>query len=42
MTYTNPTIYINITSKDIKGVSPKGSENWFVDKFPKGYWSRLG
>ena len=28
--YYDPTIYINITSKDIKGVSPKGSENWFV------------
>ena len=26
----DPTIYINITSKDIKKVSPKGCENWFV------------
>ena len=26
----DPTIYINITSKDIKNVSPKGCENWFV------------
>ena len=28
--YHDPTIYINITSKDIKNVSPKGCENWFV------------
>ena len=26
----DPTIYINITSKDIKNVSPQGCENWFV------------
>ena len=28
--YHDPTIYINITSKEIKNVSPKGCENWFV------------
>ena len=26
----DPTIYVNITSKDIKGDAPEGSENWFV------------
>ena len=26
----DPTVYVNITSKDIKNVSPKKSENWFV------------
>jgi len=26
----DPTIYINITSKDIPSDAPKGSENWFV------------
>ena len=26
----DPTIYINITSKDIIGDAPEGSENWFV------------
>jgi phytoene desaturase len=28
--YKDPTIYINITSKHIKGDAPKGKENWFV------------
>ena len=28
--FDDPTIYINITSKDIKGDAPKGCENWFV------------
>lgn len=28
--YTDPTVYINITSKDEKGDAPKGHENWFV------------
>ncbi len=27
---TDPTVYINITSKDVKGEAPEGSENWFV------------
>ncbi len=27
---SDPTIYINITSKDIKEDAPKGCENWFV------------
>ena len=26
----DPTIYINITSKDVPADAPKGSENWFV------------
>ena len=26
----DPTLYINITSKDIQGDAPKNSENWFV------------
>jgi len=26
----DPTIYINITSKDVKGDAPKNCENWFV------------
>ena len=26
----DPTVYVNITSKDIKNVSPEKSENWFV------------
>jgi phytoene desaturase len=26
----DPTVYINITSKDIPGDAPKGCENWFV------------
>ena len=28
--YDDPTIYINITSKDVKGDAPKNCENWFV------------
>ncbi|PQJ82125.1 1-hydroxycarotenoid 3,4-desaturase CrtD [Polaribacter glomeratus] len=28
--YKDPTIYINITSKQIKGDAPKHKENWFV------------
>ena len=28
--FDDPTIYVNITSKDIKGDAPKGCENWFV------------
>jgi len=28
--YEDPTVYINITSKDEPGDAPKGSENWFV------------
>ncbi|WP_316830962.1 1-hydroxycarotenoid 3,4-desaturase CrtD [Pedobacter aquatilis] len=28
--YTDPTIYINITSKKIKSDAPEGCENWFV------------
>lgn len=28
--YEDPTIYINITSKKIKGDAPKSKENWFV------------
>lgn len=28
--YHDPTIYINITSKDVKGDAPEGCENWFV------------
>jgi len=28
--YEDPTIYINITSKQIKADAPKGKENWFV------------
>jgi len=28
--YKDPTIYINISSKHIKGDAPKGKENWFV------------
>ncbi len=27
---SDPTVYINITSKDVQGEAPKGSENWFV------------
>ena len=27
---SDPTVYINITSKDVKGEAPEGSENWFV------------
>ena len=26
----HPTIYINITSKDVPNDAPKGCENWFV------------
>lgn len=26
----DPTVYINITSKKVKGDAPKGAENWFV------------
>ena len=26
----DPTVYINITSKDVKEDAPEGSENWFV------------
>lgn len=28
--YNDPTIYINVTSKDIPNDAPEGSENWFV------------
>ncbi len=28
--FQDPTVYINITSKDVPGDAPKGSENWFV------------
>lgn len=28
--YSDPTVYINITSKKIKSDAPKGKENWFV------------
>lgn len=28
--YEDPTVYINITSKDIKADAPAGCENWFV------------
>lgn len=28
--HDDPTIYINITSKDVKGDAPKNCENWFV------------
>ena len=28
--YNDPTIYINVTSKDVKGDAPKNCENWFV------------
>lgn len=28
--YKDPTVYINITSKNIKGDAPKDCENWFV------------
>ena len=28
--YDDPTVYVNITSKDVIGDAPKGSENWFV------------
>lgn len=28
--YDDPTIYLNITSKDVKNDAPKNSENWFV------------
>ncbi len=28
--YHDPTVYINITSKDIKNDAPEGCENWFV------------
>lgn len=28
--YDDPTIYVNITSKYVKGDAPKGCENWFV------------
>lgn len=27
---SDPTIYINISSKDVQGEAPKGGENWFV------------
>ncbi len=27
---SDPTIYINITSKDVEGEAPEGGENWFV------------
>ncbi|MDX5427282.1 MAG: phytoene desaturase, partial [Bacteroidota bacterium] len=26
----DPTVYVNITSKDVAGDAPNGSENWFV------------
>ena len=28
--YNDPTIYVNITSKDVPADAPKGKENWFV------------
>ena len=28
--YNDPTIYVNITSKYVKGEAPEGCENWFV------------
>lgn len=28
--YNDPTVYINITSKDVQKDAPKGCENWFV------------
>ena len=28
--FDDPTVYVNITSKDVIGDAPKGSENWFV------------
>jgi phytoene desaturase len=28
--YSDPTVYINITSKDVPADAPKGCENWFV------------
>lgn len=28
--YSDPTIYVNITSKDVYSDAPKGKENWFV------------
>ena len=28
--YHDPTVYVNITSKDVKKDAPKNSENWFV------------
>ena len=28
--YEDPTIYVNITSKDVLNDAPKGCENWFV------------
>ena len=28
--YEDPTVYVNITSKDVKNDAPKNSENWFV------------
>lgn len=28
--YKDPTVYVNITSKDVQSDAPKGSENWFV------------
>ncbi len=28
--YNDPTVYLNITSKDVKKDAPKNSENWFV------------
>lgn len=28
--YEDPTVYINITSKDVPGDAPEGCENWFV------------
>ncbi len=28
--FDDPTVYVNITSKDVPGDAPKGSENWFV------------
>ena len=28
--YNDPTVYVNITSKDVPADAPKGKENWFV------------
>mgnify|MGYP001225210494 FL=1 len=28
--YDDPTVYINITAKDVKKDAPKNCENWFV------------
>lgn len=30
VSYSDPTIYVNITSKEVEGDAPSGCENWFV------------